>query len=464
GDDLDLVTDHLGQARVEDALVRVGDDVRGHDRVLGVLQGAGHRTLGDGLDGGVDLLDRHLARGGEGEVGGGAGDDRDAQRVAVELALELGQHEGDRLGGAGGGRHDVLRGGAGATQVAVRAVLQVLVAGVGVDRGHETTLDADRVVERLGQRREAVGRAGGVRDDVVRGRVVVGVVDTDDERGVLVLRGRGDDDLLGAGVDVRLGLGRVGEEAGGLDDDVGAELAPREVGRVAFLEGADLLAVGDDGLVFVARVRVGYTGDGVVLEQVGEGLVVGQVVHADDLDVGARGEDRPVEVPTDTAEAVDSDADGHDVPPGASGARSVDIGLACAHGCAGVARAAATYLWLFGDARRPRRPRRASRYTAPQARDPGRWSVRRLTRRGSEAVEHLRREARLGVRDALGVRLLVGHREQPPDAACDGVLGQRRGRQLAGLLEAGPPVLHPEPARLHEGRGPPRAAGLGRPL
>ena len=37
-DDLDLVADHLGQARVEDARVRVGDDVGGHDRVLGVLQ------------------------------------------------------------------------------------------------------------------------------------------------------------------------------------------------------------------------------------------------------------------------------------------------------------------------------------------------------------------------------------------------------------------------------------------
>src|SRR5690606_18810618 len=131
-------------------------------------------------------------------------------------------------------------------------------------------------------------------------------------------------------------------------------------------------------------------------------------------------------------------------------ARDLSISDLLVHGCAGVARAAATYLWLFGDARRPRRPRRASRYTAPQARDPGRWSVRRLTRRGSEAVEHLRREARLGVRDALGVRLLVGHREQPPDAACDGVLGQRRVGQLAELLEAGLLVLQPEPARLHE--------------
>ena len=37
-DDLDLVADHLGQAGVEDARARVGDDVGGDDRVLGVLQ------------------------------------------------------------------------------------------------------------------------------------------------------------------------------------------------------------------------------------------------------------------------------------------------------------------------------------------------------------------------------------------------------------------------------------------
>jgi hypothetical protein len=122
---------------------RVGDDVLGDDRVLGVDQDALERALGGGLDDRVDLDDGGLAAGLEGEVGGRAGRGRDAQRVAVELALELGQHEGDGLGGTGRGRDDVEGGGAGATQVLVRAVLQVLVAGVGVDRGHEALDDAE---------------------------------------------------------------------------------------------------------------------------------------------------------------------------------------------------------------------------------------------------------------------------------------------------------------------------------
>ena len=65
---------------------------------------------------------------------------------------------------------------------------------------------------------------------MVRRRVVVLVVDAHDEGGVLVGRGGRDDDLLGATVDVGVRLGGVGEEAGGLDDDVGAHVAPGDGG------------------------------------------------------------------------------------------------------------------------------------------------------------------------------------------------------------------------------------------
>ena len=110
--------------------------------------------------------------------------------------------------------------------------------------------------------------------------VVLVVVDAHDDGDVLVLgRGR-DDDLLGAVVDVRLGLVGVGEEAGRLDDDVGAQVAPGQLGRVALGEGLDRLAVDGDlvggGLHLVRQAAE----DAVVLEQVGERRVVGQVVDA----------------------------------------------------------------------------------------------------------------------------------------------------------------------------------------
>src|SRR5699024_233506 len=135
-------------------------------------------------------------------------------------ALEVGQHQRHGLGRTGGGGDDVQGRGTGATRVLVRAVLQHLVRGVGVHRGHQALDDAELLVQHLRYGGEYVGCAGGVVDDVVRVGVVVALVDTDHEGRVLVLRLSGDDDLLGAVLDVGLGLLGVGEDAGGLDDDV----------------------------------------------------------------------------------------------------------------------------------------------------------------------------------------------------------------------------------------------------
>ena len=52
------------------------------------------------------------------------------------------------------------------------------------------------------------------------------VVDAEHERDVGVGRGRRDDDLLRAGVEVLLRAVAVGEEAGRLEHDVDAEVAP----------------------------------------------------------------------------------------------------------------------------------------------------------------------------------------------------------------------------------------------
>src|SRR5919108_3115294 len=77
-----------GLKPVEDARVRVADDVRGHDRVLGVLEDAAHarrlRALPKGV---VDLLDGHLGVEVADEVRDRAIRHRDAQGYAVEPAL-----------------------------------------------------------------------------------------------------------------------------------------------------------------------------------------------------------------------------------------------------------------------------------------------------------------------------------------------------------------------------------------
>src|SRR5680860_735874 len=231
---------------------------------------------------------------------------------ADDLALELRHDQGDGLGCSGRGRDHVQGSGASAAQVLVRVVEDVLVIGVGVDRRHQATLDAERVVDDLGHRRQAVRGARGVGDDVVRRWVVVQVVDAHDDGEVLALCRRGDDDLLGACGEVLAGAGRVGEEAGRLDDDVGAHLGPREVRRVALGEDREAALASDGDLAFACDdVLAESAEDAVVLEQVREGLRVRQVVDAHHLDVGATGQQGPVEVAADAAKAIDSNANSH---------------------------------------------------------------------------------------------------------------------------------------------------------
>ena len=129
--------------------------------------------------------------------------------------------------------------------------------------------------------------------------------------------------FLAPAVDVLARVVGLGEATGRLDDDVDAELAPRQVRGVALFEDLDRLAVDDDRVAVERDVGVETARDRVVLEQVRERLVVGEVVDRDDLEVAALGEGGAEEVATDPAEAVDADLDGHScllaVAPGGAG-------------------------------------------------------------------------------------------------------------------------------------------------
>ena len=246
-----------------------------------------------------------------GEVDDRDGGRRDPQAEAVELALEVGHHEGEGLRGAGRRRDDVLAGGAGPARVLVGDVEDALVVGVRVDRVHQAAPDREPVVHDLGGRREAVRRAARVADDLVLVGVVLPLVDAEDDRDVLALGGGADDDLLRAGVDVGAGLVGVGEDAGRLDHDVDAEVAPRELARVLDLEDLDRLAVDHHRVVGVGHLaRVGAVRR-VVLEQQGVRRDVDEVVDGDDLDAGRALEQRLERLAADAAETVDTDADGH---------------------------------------------------------------------------------------------------------------------------------------------------------
>ena len=259
----------------------------------------------------VHLVRRRLAADADDEVGDRAGRHGRPDRDAVDLPLQLGQHEPDRAGGAGRGRDQVDRGGAGAAQILVRHVLEALVGRVGVDRRHETLLDRERVVQHLGHRGDAVRRAGGVGDDVVRVLVVGVVVDAEHDRDVGIGGRSRDDDLLRARVEVLLRAVALREEAGRLEHDVDAEVAPGNRARIALGEELELLAAGADDAAADLDVPVERAERRVVLEQVRHRLLVAEVVRRDDLDVRPALQLSAEEVPPDPAEAVDPYANRH---------------------------------------------------------------------------------------------------------------------------------------------------------
>ena len=111
------------------------------------------------------------------------------------------------------------------------------------------------------------------------------MVDVVHDGGQIAAGRSGDDDLLGASVDVGLSLSLAGVEAGALENDVDVKVAPRQVVGVGLLVDLDLLAVNGDGilasndLVIASVVAL----RGVVLQQVSEHIGRGEVVDSDDL-------------------------------------------------------------------------------------------------------------------------------------------------------------------------------------
>ena len=83
-----------------------------------------------------------------------------------------------------------MRRGAGAVRVGVDLVGHALVVGVGVAGGHQALLDAERLVEHLGHRGQAVGRATGVGDDSCSGLSLSSLTPSTKVRSGLSLAGR----------------------------------------------------------------------------------------------------------------------------------------------------------------------------------------------------------------------------------------------------------------------------------
>ena len=112
-------------------------------------------------------------------------------------------------------------------------VRQSLVVGIGVHRGHDAVLDSERIVEHLGQRREAIRGARGVRHKSVLGLELV-IVDAHDDHLIDIVLGRhGEEHALGTRSQMLLEIGARGEDPRRLDHHVDAQLFPFGLGRIS---------------------------------------------------------------------------------------------------------------------------------------------------------------------------------------------------------------------------------------
>ena len=141
------------------------------------------------------------------------------------------------------------------------------------------------------------------------------VVDVIYDGGQVVAGRSGDNDLLGAGIDVSLSLSLGGVETGALQDDVNTQLAPGQLGSVGLGVDGDLLAV-DNDVVLTGLNSVGAEGSGIsalrgiVLQQMSQHLGRGQVVDCDNLE--ALSAEHLTESQTaDTAKTIDSNFNRH---------------------------------------------------------------------------------------------------------------------------------------------------------
>ena len=108
------------------------------------------------------------------------------------------------------------------------------------------------------------------------GRVIGGVeVDAERNRYIGLLGGRGDDHLLGAGGKMLGGVVASREEAGRLDHNVNAEIAPGQGRWIALGEHLDLDPIHRERALAGLHGSRKATQDRVVLEEVGQSGRVG---------------------------------------------------------------------------------------------------------------------------------------------------------------------------------------------
>ena len=158
-------------------------------------------------------------------------------------------------------------------------------------------------VDHLSDRSQAVRRARCVRHDGLAGIGLV--VDAHHEHRGVVLRRSRHHDALRAGLDVGLGFLLGQEQAGRLNDVLGAHFVPLQVGGILLGRYADRVAVDNQRAVLHLDRALELAVHRVVTKHISHVVYRNQVVDADDFHI-VLGHGRTEHQTSDTSEAVDT--------------------------------------------------------------------------------------------------------------------------------------------------------------
>src|SRR5262249_24108635 len=143
----------------------------------------------------------------------------------------------------GGSRNHGYGGGPCAAQISVGNIKNHLVVGVGVNRGHGAANDFEGLMYNFSNRSQAVRGAGGVGNNVMSPRIIVLMIDPENESHIFILCGSRDDDFLDWSAQVFLGIIRIGKAARRFDYHLSADRLPRQFGGIFLREDANASSI-----------------------------------------------------------------------------------------------------------------------------------------------------------------------------------------------------------------------------
>ncbi len=158
-----------------------------------------------------------------------------------------------------------------------------LIVRIRMNRRHKPAHDAEFFLNDLRDRRQAIRRAGRIGNNRVARRIVVRMIHADDERRIIVLSGRRDDDFLHAAVHVLHRFLMPFEFPRRLDDNLRPVIFPCERRRVAALEDMHAAPLNHEIIAVNLNVPIPAPVDGIVFQKIRRRLHTARIIDRDDV-------------------------------------------------------------------------------------------------------------------------------------------------------------------------------------